>query len=251
MAVFYLVSFVLGAGIGSFLNVVAQRSLTGESFVRGRSHCPRCGATLGPLELVPVLSWLLLRGRCRHCAAPISPRYPFTEGICGGLFLLCFWWYGLSFRLLIAWILAALLFCISLMDLDAMTIPNGLVLALLVPIALELWRTGFSGLGERLLGFGIISLPMLGLTLLIPDCFGGGDIKLMALCGFFLGWKAALLAAFLGIVSCGAVAGTLLLSKKVGRTDHIAFGPYLAAGVFCAHLFSQPILLWYFRLIGV
>lgn len=131
-----------------------------------------------------------------------------------------------------------------------MIIPNGLVLAFLAPIAFDLFLTGFSGIIGRVIGFFAVSLPMLLLTCLIPDAFGGGDIKLIAVCGFLLGWKAILLAAFFAVVGCGLVSMVRLALKKVNKGDHIAFGPYLAAGILAARLFYTPIMNAYLSLLS-
>lgn len=248
MALFYLYAFFLGGCIGSFVNVVALRTANDTSFLRGRSHCPKCGATLRGVDLIPVLSYLFLRGRCHACHARISLRYPVTELVSGGLFMLCLWQYGLSLEALNACLLASLLLCVFLTDLDTLTIPNGLVLCFLAPAALDVWLTGGADIWGRVIGIFVISLPMFLLTLLIPDCFGGGDIKLMAVCGFLLGWRAALMAAFFAIVSCGLFALILLLTKRAKRGDHIAFGPWLAVGIFAAKLFYLPIMTAYLSL---
>lgn len=242
--------FILGAVIGSFINVVSLRLPQKIGFVSGRSVCPHCGKTLRPLDLVPIFSYLFLRGRCHHCKAKISPRYPLVEIAGGLLFLLCFWWYGLSLQAFNGCILAALLLCVFLIDMDTMTIPNGLVLCFLFPCALDLWLTGGDGLLTRAIGIFIISLPMYLLTLLIPNCFGGGDIKLMAVCGFLLGYKASLLAAFIAIIAAGIIATCLLLGKKVQRGGHIAFGPFLTIGIFVSKLFYYPIFGFYLNLLG-
>ncbi len=246
----YVYIVLIGCCVGSFLNVVALRSGSGESFVKGRSHCPSCGVALRLWELIPVFSYLFLRGRCRTCRVRISPRYLLTEMALGGVFALCFWRYGLSLETVNACLTASLLFCVFLIDLQSMIIPNGLVLAFLVPIAFDLFLTGFSGIIGRVIGFFAVSLPMLLLTCLIPDAFGGGDIKLIAVCGFLLGWKAILLAAFFAVVGCGLVSMVRLALKKVNKGDHIAFGPYLAAGILAARLFYTPIMNAYLSLLS-
>lgn len=243
-------AFFIGACIGSFLNVVAERTAAGESFVKGRSHCPHCGAVLGPTQLIPIVSYVFLRGKCRNCKTKISMRYPLTEAACGVLFTLCFWRFGFHVATLTAMLLTSLLFLVFLIDLDTLTIPNGLVLLLLLPLGLELWQTGFSDLLGRLIGAAAISVPMLIFMFIIPDCFGGGDVKLMAVCGFLLSWQGILLAFFVGVVSCGAVSAIRLAAKKVGRGDHVAFGPYLSAGIFISYLYGPSLIGWYLHLMG-
>lgn len=247
---YYFFVFILGASIGSFINVVALRLPQKTGFVNERSACPQCGRTLRSWDLVPLFSYLFLRGRCHNCKARISPRYPLVEIAGGLLFLICFWWYGISLYAINGCILASLLLCVFLIDMDTLTIPNGLILCFLFPCALDLWLTGCDGLLTRTIGIFIISLPMYLLTLLIPNCFGGGDIKLMAVCGFLLGYKASLLAAFIAIVAAGIIATFLLISKKVQRGGHIAFGPFLTIGIFAAKLFYYPMIGLYLNLMG-
>lgn len=246
---FYLVLslyvFVLGCCIGSFVNVAALRLPEGKSFVKGRSECPLCGAQLHACELIPLFSYLFLRGKCRSCKGQISPRYPVVEAACGFLFLLCFWWYGFSYEALLGCLIVSLLLCVFLVDAGTMTIPNGLVLAFFAPCALDLLLTGLDGIWWRVLGFFVVSVPMLLLSKFIPGSFGGGDIKLIAVCGFLLGTGPVLFAAFLAIVSCGFAAIGLLVSKRVKKGTHIAFGPYLAAGILLARLFYEPVINTY------
>lgn len=246
--VLYIYAFILGCCVGSFINVAVLRTVKGDSFIHGRSHCPDCGSTLRAWDLIPVFSFLLLRGRCRYCKVRISARYPLTELSCGLLCMVCYWRFGLTMQLLVALLLLFLLLCVFLIDMDSMTIPNGLVLCFLVPAGLALCAAGMDGFVWRLWGMAAVSAPMLLLALLIPDCFGGGDIKLMAVCGFILGLGPVVLAFFLAVVSCGAVCAVLLLSGKSKRGEHIAFGPYLACGVLIAYLFYEPIMTGYLSL---
>lgn len=246
----YTYIFLFGCCIGSFLNVVALRCSSGESFIRGRSHCPQCGETLHVGDLVPVFSYLFLRGRCRYCHTKISPRYPLTEAVGGILFLICFLWFGFTWKAVNACLLAALLLCVFLVDMDTMTIPNPLVLCFVVPACIDFWLAGFSGIWGRLLGMVVISVPLLLLALLIPGCFGGGDIKLTVVCGFLLGWGPMLLAAFAAVVSCGIISAVRLALKKVKKGDHVAFGPYLAVGILTAYLFYTPVMTMYMSLLG-
>lgn len=249
--VFYIYIFIFGSCIGSFLNVVAERTAEGKSFIKGRSQCPICGNTLTALDLIPVFSYLFLRGRCRHCKEKISPRYLITELVCGGAFVFCFWWYGFGLEAVTVCILAALLLCVFLIDMQTMTIPNILILFFLAPAILEVCRTGSTGIWDRAIGFFVISVPLLILTLIIPGCFGGGDIKLVAVCGFILGYQAMLFAAFLSIVSCGIVSVILLAKKKIKKSDHIAFGPYLSCGILLAKFFAAPVIAAYLSLLNV
>lgn len=242
--------FLFGACVGSFVNVLVWRIPQGIPFYRGRSFCPACRAPIRGGDMVPVLSWFVLRGRCRACGAPISPRYPAVEAAGGALALWC--WLALPWqpgRALCAFAAAALLLAVALIDHDTMEIPNGLVLALAVPAlaATLLWPQ--PGLAQRAAGALCVSLPLLVLALF--GGVGGGDVKLMAVCGWMLGWQSCLVAAFLALLLGGARAVWLLAVKKAGRKARMPFGPALCAGVFLALLYGRPLLAWYLGLCGL
>lgn len=240
-----LLVFAAGASLFSFLNVIIYRLPRKMSFVQGRSHCPHCGATLRWYDMVPVLNWFYLRGRCRNCRAPISFRYPAVELLGGVLALLCLHRYGWTAALAPVFLLLAVLTAVAFIDADTMEIPNGLVLAVLVLAAADFVCRMGPSLTERLIGFLCVSVPMLLLTLAIPGAFGGGDIKLMAAAGAFLGWRLCLLAAFLAIVAGGAYGIYLLAAKKKGKKEHFAFGPFLCVGIAAALFWGDELLDWY------
>lgn len=247
--ILYLYIFVVGIVIGSFLNVVIYRVPKEISVAKGRSFCPHCQAPIKGYHNVPLFSYLWLRGKCADCGAPISLRYPLVELFTGLLAILIFAVYGFSFAWLVVFLAGAILICITMIDFDTMTIPNGLVLALMAPALLSFFLFPEVGILSRVIGIFVISLPMLILTLFIPEAFGGGDIKLMAVAGFMLGWGDTLLAAFIGIVLGGAVAVYLLLKKTTDK--HMAFGPYLCIGIMTALLFGDIIIYWYLNLFGL
>lgn len=247
--ILYLYIFVIGIVIGSFLNVVIYRVPKELSFVKGRSFCPHCQAPIKGYHNVPVFSYLWLRGKCADCGEPISIRYPLVELFAGLMAILIFAVYGFSFQWLVVFSAGAILICITLIDFDTMTIPNGLVLALMAPALLSFFFFPQLGILSRVIGIVVISLPMLILVLFIPDAFGGGDIKLMAVAGFMLGWGNTLLAAFIGLLLGGAVAVSLLARKT--KDKHMAFGPYLCIGIMTALLFGDIIIQWYFSLFGL
>lgn len=247
--ILYLYIFVVGIVIGSFLNVVIYRVPKEISVAKGRSFCPHCQAPIKGYHNVPLFSYLWLRGKCADCGAPISLRYPLVELFTGLLAILIFALYGFSFQWLVVFLAGAILICITMIDFDTMTIPNGLVLALMAPALLSFFVFPELGLLSRVIGIFVISLPMLALALFIPDAFGGGDIKLMAVAGFMLGWGDTLLAAFIGILLGGAVAVYLLLKKTTAK--HMAFGPYLCIGIMTALLFGDIIIYWYLNLFGL
>lgn len=247
--ILYLYVFVVGIVIGSFLNVVIYRVPKELSFAKGRSFCPHCQAQIKGYHNVPVFSYLWLRGKCADCGQPIAIRYPLVELFSGLMAVLIFAVYGFSFQWLVVFIAAAILICITMIDFDTMIIPNGLVLALMAPALLSFFFFPEVGILSRVIGIFVISLPMLALALFIPDAFGGGDIKLMAVAGFMLGWGNTLLAAFIGLLLGGMVA-VVLIAKKT-KAKHMAFGPYLCIGIMTALLFGDIIIQWYLNLFGL
>ncbi len=247
-AILGLLVFLAGGGIFSFLNVVAYRMPRKISFVTGRSHCASCGATLRWYEMVPVFNWFYLRGTCRSCGARISFRHPAVEALGGVLALLCLRHFGWSAEAFAAYAFLALLTLVALIDADTMEIPNGLVIGVLI-VAVAAWGCGFApSWRERLIGLLCVSVPMLLITLVIPGAFGGGDIKLVAASGAFLGWKMNLVAAFLAVVAGGLYGIYLLATRRKGRKEHFAFGPFLCAGMAAALFWGAPLLEWYLGL---
>ncbi len=243
--------FFCGCCIGSFLNVVIYRLPLHISVAKGRSFCPSCKRNLRAAELVPLFSFLCLRGRCKGCREKISPRYPVVEAMMGLAALLIFCRGGFSAWSFIAFAAAALLLTIAFIDKDTMEIPNILVLLLLVPAILMLFFSPETTLLSHLIGLVVISLPMFLLTLAIPDCFGGGDIKLMAVCGLMLGWQGALLATFIALLWGGIYGIYLLRLNKENRKAHFAFGPCLCLGVFISLLYAKDLIGWYLHIFGL
>lgn len=250
-----LICFLLGAALFSFMNVVAWRLPRGMDPLKGRSVCPQCGHTLGAPDLVPVFSWLFLRGQCRHCGAHIPARYLLVELLGGVLALGCTWRYGAAYALpgglfgmswaaLLALAVCGILLSVSLIDAETQTIPDRLNLALAVCGAVSVLLSPADWL-PHIIGALCVSVPMFLLCLVIDGAFGGGDIKLMAAAGLFLGWQNTLLAMFFGIVFGGMYGIYLLAAKKAGKKDHFAFGPFLCAGIVIAMLFGGPVLEWY------
>lgn len=235
--------FVLGLVIGSFLNVCIYRIPMKKSLSKGFSHCPTCDHRLHTKDLVPVFSYLSLKGRCRYCKTPISKRYPLIELLTGLLFLFVFLVQGFTLDLLIFLPLTAILLVITMIDLDHMIIPDGLQIAIFILALCSFFVFDLSFI-DRIIGFFIISLPFY-ILLVLTGGIGGGDIKLMAVTGFLFGWKITLVAAFLGIIF-GGIGGIILLSKKdVTKKSEIPFGPYLCFGIYLSMLYGTQILQWY------
>ena len=236
---------VLGLVIGSFLNVVVARLPEHRSLVAPGSACPGCGAALAWHDNIPLLSFALLRGRCRACAMPISWRYPIIEAATGLLFGAAFMRFGLSVDFVVAVVLLAALVVITAIDLqhqvipDAITLP-GIVAGLLASVAR---RPG--SIVDSLLGVVLGGGLFLVIILVSGGGMGGGDMKLGAMLGAFLGWKVALLALFFAVVAGGTLAIVLLASGLRGRKDPVPFGPFLALGGAVGLFAGEGLLTWY------
>lgn len=241
---------LLGLMIGSFLNVVVWRVPRGESIVRPGSHCPRCDAPIGPADNIPVLSWVVLRGRCRHCRARISARYPLVELASGALWAAMALRFGTSWALPAYLVLVSALLALSLIDLDTFLLPNKIVFplaaALIVLFGLAAVLEDAGGAYARAVLGGLAAYAFfLTVHLIAPRGMGFGDVKLSFSLGVALGWiswGSVFLGLFLGFL-LGAVVGVALIATGARtRRDHVPFGPFLAAGTVLAILFGQPLL---------
>lgn len=239
----YITIFIFGSILGSFYNVVIYRLPRKESIVVGSSHCPSCNTPIKPYDLIPVLSYFILGGKCRNCKKPYSFRYPLIEFISGFLFALTYHVYGFSWLTLIGVILASTLLVITMIDIDTMEIYDTFQVLLFL-LAIAFITQSNLPLGDHLIGFFIISVPFY-IIAVITNGMGGGDIKLIAMGGLLLGWKATLVAFFIASVSGGIVAILLVLLKQQGRKSLIAFGPYLCLGIYLAFLYGNTIFSWY------
>ena len=243
--------FITGCCIGSFLNVLIYRIPKQIPFWSGRSFCPSCRTTIKPYDLIPILSYLFLLGRCRNCRSRISCRYPIIEILTGVIAMLVFENSGFTVLSLIYFIFSAILIVIAFIDIDTMTIPNGLILSLIIPTAAILFFTEHPDIISRIIGFFIISVLLYLINFLIPNGFGGGDIKLIAVCGFMLGWQNVLVAFIIGLI-VGGIHGAILLIKNIKNSHrHIAFGQYLCIGAFIALLYGKNIINAYVGLFGL
>lgn len=241
---------VLGACIGSFLNVVVYRLPRGLSVWHPPSHCPHCHTRLRPWDNVPVLGWLWLRGRCRYCGAGIAPRYPLVEAATALWFALAWWRFEASLTLLGALVLGVWLFALALIDQDTLTLPDGLLKSGLVLGLLWQCTQGWPGVVGGIWGMvvGIWLLDAVGWlasVILGQTALGGGDPKLAALLGAWLHWPLLLVALFIAVVT-GAGAGILgRLTGRLRRGQPMPFGPFLALGGGVSLLFGSDLLDWY------
>ena len=242
--VLYAFSLLLGLVLGSFLNVVIYRLPRRESLVRPGSHCPGCGTSIRWYDNIPLLSWSILRGRCRSCRTRISSRYPLVEAITGVAFVLAMWRFGVSWPVLVAWAFIAAMVAVAFIDYDHMIIPNkivlpGAVLGLIASIALQPQRWWVYVAGS--LGAAAF---MFILATLWPGGMGPGDIKMALFMGAVLG--AHVLVAIFAAFLFGSIAGVyMMVVQKRSRKAKVPFGPYLALGAVLAVFIGETILRSY------
>ena len=235
---------VFGLVIGSFLNVVIARLPEHRSLWRPRSACPACGATIAWHDNIPLLSFALLRGQCRACHVRIPWRYPIVEAVTGALFGAAFARFGPTPDFFAALVLLAALVAITAIDLqhqiipDAITVP-GIVTGLLANVATRRSVT------DSLLGIAVGGGLFLVVILVSGGGMGGGDMKLGAMLGAFLGWQVTLLALFFAVVFGGSLAIVLLASGARGRKDPVPFGPFLALGGAIGLFAGEGLVKWY------
>lgn len=271
-AVIGLVIFLFGMIVGSFLNVCILRIPAGESIVHPRSRCPKCAKPIAGHDNIPVLSWLLLGGKCRGCKTPISPLYPAVEMLTGGLFLACYFAFGLTVETVKWASLCALLVVLTITDLRERLLPDkvnlagaviGLAFAAFVPMrdgTAQLLASRFFAfpppavalsLLDALLGaaagFGFLWIVSEGyFRLRGREGMGLGDVKMMGMVGTFAGLKATLLTILAGAL-LGSVIGTLfMLMRRKGSDYELPFGTFLGAAALLVIFFGGPALDWYF-----
>jgi leader peptidase (prepilin peptidase)/N-methyltransferase len=253
----------LGLIVGSFLNVVIHRVPEGRSIVRPPSACPGCGSPIAPRDNIPVLSWLLLRGRCRNCREPISARYPIVELLTSALWLLLGWWAwspaGIPGLLPLLLVLGSAGVALWFIDLDHHRLPDAIVLPLLPVTAVGLVGAGLlSGqwpLGSTLVGTAVWLIPLGGIWLLTGGRgMGFGDVKLAPSLGATLGWVSAS-SAVVGLgaafVAGGVVGIALMVTGRARRGSQLPFGPFLLLGALVGLLVGDAVGSWYVdRLLG-
>jgi len=240
----------MGLLIGSFLNVCIYRIPKEESIVFPPSHCAKCRTRLKPIDLVPIISYIFCKGKCRYCKEKISLQYPIIELLTGLIFLLSLTKFGLSMDFLFYIILFSILIVISGIDYHHQIIPDSLVLITFV-LGIGLKLTLFSIDGQAidiinsssglLIGGGFLLL----VAIVSRGGMGGGDIKLMAALGFWIGWKYTILALLLSFIIGGILSLGLLITKVKSRGEFIPFGPFLVIGFIVTALWGARIFNWY------
>ena len=240
----FLSFFMIGAILGSFYYVVAYRIPKGESIVSPPSHCPKCNHRLGPLELVPIFSWLFQLGRCKNCKCKISVFYPLFETACGLLFGFCYLSYGFSLDLIIVLTFVSMIMIIILSDIYYMIISDGVLIFFALSIFVEMIfiydiKYALMHLLYGVISFAIMySLKLLGDFLFKKESMGGGDIKLLFVFGLMFGWQMSIVSIFLSAI-IGLPISLILLKKN---SEHvIPYGPYLGLAAIIIVLFKIDI----------
>lgn len=239
------VIFIYGIIIGSFLNVCIYRIPNEESIVVPPSHCGSCNHRLGWLDLVPVLSYVFIGGKCRYCGEKISLRYPGVELLTGALLIGIYLSYGLSFEFFKYAVLTLFLIVIALIDYDTTDVYScvvypgiamGIIFAILERV---LYSSGF---GNYIIG-AIIGLVIIGGIYLLTGGFGAGDVEIAVLCGVFLGWKLQIYFILVSFIIGGAIGVVLILLKKKSKTDYMPLGPSLAMGAYLVLIIGETMIM--------
>jgi len=246
---------VVGIAIGSFLNVCIDRLPEGQSLLHPASHCPACQRRLAPRDLIPILSYIWLRSRCRYCRAPIPQRVLWVELGTGLMFVFLWWRYGLTPELGITSFYFCLLTIILVIDLERGVILNKVVYPAAVIALIIATLTANPGITnitkaliKVLIGGGLGLVIMLLVALASRGGIGWGDVKMAGLVGLLTGFPLVLVSLLLAVFSGGLVAATLLLLKIKKRKQAIPFGPFLSLGAMVTLLWGASILNWYLQL---
>ncbi|SHH30520.1 type 4 prepilin peptidase 1 . Aspartic peptidase. MEROPS family A24A [Caloranaerobacter azorensis DSM 13643] len=238
--------FITGLIIGSFLNVCIYRIPKGESIVYPPSHCTNCNTRLKAIDLIPVFSYLLNKGRCRYCGERISLQYPFIEIFNGLICLLLFYKFGLSFNLIKYLFLTSLLIVISVIDYKHQIIPNSILLfGFFTILIFKLLYYSKAELLNSILGLLIGGLIFSIIVIVSRGGMGGGDIRLIALLGFFFGWKHLLLLMLLSFVIGAFFSIMLLLLKIKSMKDFIPFGPFISIAAIITIFYGDTLISYY------
>jgi leader peptidase (prepilin peptidase) / N-methyltransferase len=244
-----IVIFLIGLVIGSFSNVCIYRIPRNESIIRPGSHCPKCSKPIPFYDNIPIISYLILKGKCRYCGQPIPLQYPIVELATGLFYLALYLFYGLQLIAIVYMLLCTLLIIISFIDLKERIIPDVLSLPFIaIGFILSFFLKSLSPvdslLGILVGGGSLLIIAIAGTYLFKKEAMGGGDIKLAAMIGAFLGWQLTLLSLFLGFF-LGSIIGVIVLIINKGKTDIVPFGPFIALGAMLSIFWGQAIIHWY------
>ena len=246
-----VIVFILGLVLGSFANVCIYRMPRNLSIVKPNSHCTNCNNFIKWYDNIPILSYIILKGKCRKCGSKISFIYPAIELICGLLFLSMYFLFGFSYILIPFCLLVFCLLVITVIDFDFQIIPDEIsffliILGLLIsPFNIILGDTVLYRILNSFLGFlagggSLLLVAIVGKWIFGKDAMGGGDIKIMAGVGAFIGWDKVLFSIFIACLLGSIVGIYMILLKKIGRKQEIPFGPYLAISSFIVLFLPSP-----------
>ena len=253
--IFHFLIFFIGAAVGSFLNVCIYRLPQELSVVAPRSFCPACKSPIRAYDNIPIISFLLLGGKCRNCQAPISWRYPLIEALTGFIALALFMKTGLTLSYFCYFIFAAALVVITFIDLDHRIIPDvislpGIVIGFLLSLTGVTLRIPDSLIGIVVGGGSLYVVAVVYEKVTKREGMGGGDVKLLAMIGAWLGWKAVLFTLFFASLTGSIIGGAIMMARKEDSKLAIPFGPFLAFSAL-AYIFIGPQLIqWYLNLSG-
>ena len=250
---------IFGLVIGCFLNVCIYRIPTKQSIISPPSHCTSCGTRLRPLDLVPVFSYIFLRGRCRYCGERVSARYPMVEGLTAAVFVILYFRFSFSVEFMAAILFSSILICVAFIDFDLKIIPNGLVIAgllngavlfiynLFYPISMYGDRVWYNPLIGMTSGAGFLLLVAVigSIVYKSEDAIGMGDVKLLAAVGLFLGWRLTIVALLLAVILAAITSLVLMIFKKLNIKSTVPFGPFIALGAFIAMVYGLNIIEFY------
>lgn len=245
----YIMVFLYGIVIGSFINVVTLRVPRKESIVRVRSHCDSCGYELKWFDLIPIISYISLGGKCRKCKTKISAQHLYMEVLSGIIYMIVFTVAGFSIDTVLICLLSSALLALSVIDFKTYEIPPGFQWVILV-LAIAETAVHYTDYLNHVIGFFAVSVFLYLLYIVSKGAaIGGGDVKLMAVCGLFVGWKLIIFAFLAGCI-VGSIIHIIRM-KLSGESHVLAMGPYLSIGVFVAALWGDRILSWYLGILGI
>ncbi len=245
---FYILIFIIGLIIGSFLNVVIYRLPENKSIIVPPSHCPKCETRLKPFDLVPILSFLFYKGKCRYCGVKISWQYPFVELLTAVLLLSLYKQFGLNTQFIVFSFLIFILIVCSSIDIKYKIIPNKITYsAIIIFLILSIIFNHISFISS-LLGILIPGGLLFIIAFIYGKGLGMGDVKLVAVIGAVIGWEYTIIGIFIGSLIGSIIGLTLILTAVIDRKTRIAFGPYISIGTIIGILFGQKLLGFYLNL---
>lgn len=260
-----IIVFAAGTVIGSFLNVCISRLPQNESIVRPKSHCVSCGSGLRPFDMVPIISYIMLRGKCRYCGAGIPSRHALVETLTGLVFVSLFQKYSLNPEFILSAALISILIVVFFIDMDFMIIPDSLVISGMIvgtlqfvynifyPIRLYGDRNWWNPLVGAVEGSGFLFIAaLIGLLIFKTDeAMGGGDIKILAPIGLFTGWKLTIVILFLSAFIAGIAGIFLIAVKRLNRRSAIPFGPFIVVSTYISVIWGWDIINWYIKMLYI